>query len=187
MPTHIDNRIFLLIGKSGCGKSTIAKHLEMYGYKQLPSFTTRPLRIGEVSGQDHIFITYDQFIKYRQNGEIACSTLFDFNYYGATYDMIKNYDIYIIDKNGLIELQQNAKGIEIIPIYIQVSNIDLIKRMRNRGDRFKQIIKRLKNDKKMFNGIKEMCKYKIENKGDIGGVVQELLNIIREEDSKYGK
>ena len=41
-----------LVGVSGVGKSTIAKHLEEHqGFSRLPSYTTRPPRAGDLDGE----------------------------------------------------------------------------------------------------------------------------------------
>ena len=45
--------LLILVGKSGCGKSTIEKHFE-----KMISFTSRLPRSGEVHGKDYYF--YDR-------------------------------------------------------------------------------------------------------------------------------
>ena len=43
--TMANNCLFLIVGASGSGKTTIANTLEeRYGYKQIQSYTTRPKR-----------------------------------------------------------------------------------------------------------------------------------------------
>ena len=52
--------LFLFVGRSSSGKTTIANILEeRYGYKQVQSYTTRPPRYeGEVG---HIFVNENEF------------------------------------------------------------------------------------------------------------------------------
>jgi guanylate kinase len=52
--------LFLLVGRSASGKSTVANMLEeQHGYKQVSSYTTRPPRYeGEVG---HIFVNENEF------------------------------------------------------------------------------------------------------------------------------
>lgn len=42
----------ILIGKTGAGKTSIAKELEKLGYPRLITDTTRPMREGEKDGVD---------------------------------------------------------------------------------------------------------------------------------------
>ena len=52
----------VIVGKSASGKSTIANVLsEDFKYKKAISATTRPIRAGEVDGEDYYFITDDKF------------------------------------------------------------------------------------------------------------------------------
>lgn len=172
--------IFLLIGKSGCGKSTLADMLSSYGYSQLPSFTTRPMREGEVNGKDHTFITNEMFHHMYSNGQIAASTYFNGNYYGASKRDILNYDVYIIDKAGLVELKETMQGkVNIIAIYINASMSQLINRMRLRGESYKKIMSRVCNDIKMFQGVKEMCDFTVDNTSDnVLTAYHEILKIM---------
>ena len=56
------NNIFLIVGCSGSGKTTITEQLEMkYGLKSIQSYTTRPPRYdGEIG---HTFISTEEFDK----------------------------------------------------------------------------------------------------------------------------
>lgn len=172
--------IILLIGRSGSGKSTIAKELELYGYKQLPSFTTRPMRINEVDKVDHTFITAEQYLEYKSDNQISASTCFNGHLYGATKNMIYEYDTYVIDKDGLLELQQTMPEMNIISIYIKVPILSLITRMLRRGDSISNVISRLVNDYKMFKGAKKACKYKVRN-SNFYKTVDKVLDIIGDE------
>ena len=60
----MNNPLFLFVGKSASGKTTIANRLEeKYNHIQVQSYTTRPPRYeGEVG---HIFVTDDEGKKYR--------------------------------------------------------------------------------------------------------------------------
>lgn len=154
------NRIILLLGKSGCGKSTIANILEKtYELEQLPSYTTRPPRDGEINGVGHEFITMRDYINFEDDGEIVASTYFHGNYYFSTSSQVDKYPLYVIDNAGLIELKSKRPDLEIIPIYIDAPLLTRIKRMRSRGDSIKSIIGRVFNDYRMFKGAKSNCDF----------------------------
>lgn len=169
--------LLCILGKSGSGKSTLARMLsEKYKLKQIPSFTTRPMRDGEVDGVDHKFITKKEFARYRINNHIAASTYFNEHHYGATKDQIKTYDVYVVDKRGVEELKENMQDINIIPVYVYVPEIKRIKYMYERGDSRDQVISRLQNDLKMFMGCEEICDYKVTNY-NLEDTVEILWNI----------
>lgn len=144
------NNIYLLIGKSGSGKSTIAKMFEeRYGYKVLKSYTTREQR--NFKDNDHIFITKEQYEDFDKEDMVAY-TYFDENHYFATKTQVDNSDIYIIDIKGLLEIQQKYKGRKKLKsIYIDVSPEVLNQRMLLRGDSLKNIKRRVLHDKENFD------------------------------------
>lgn len=55
-------RLFVLIGPSGAGKTTLAEKAQQDGLAhRIITCTTRPPRPHEVSGQDYFFLTLDEF------------------------------------------------------------------------------------------------------------------------------
>ena len=38
------NKLLVIVGESGCGKTSIAEKLQQYGLKLIQSYTTRPKR-----------------------------------------------------------------------------------------------------------------------------------------------
>lgn len=57
-------RVFVLMGKFACGKTTIAKLLELkYGMKRVVTCTTRSMREGERNGVDYYFYDDETFEK----------------------------------------------------------------------------------------------------------------------------
>lgn len=74
------NKIIVLLGESGCGKTTIARELvDRYGYKSVVSHTTRNPRQGEVNGVDYHFITNDEFDEMDLSGMFIETTNYDVN------------------------------------------------------------------------------------------------------------
>ena len=54
----------VLFGKQGSGKTTIADILvSKHGFKKIVTYTTRPIRNGEVDGVDYHFISKDKFLE----------------------------------------------------------------------------------------------------------------------------
>lgn len=80
--------IYYLMGKSASGKDSIFHILlEKTGWKQLIPYTTRPMREGEVEGQEYHFISEEDFQDYIASGKMAeyrvYDTVFGKWYYGT--------------------------------------------------------------------------------------------------------
>ena len=157
--SKLNNIIVCLVGKSGCGKSTVAKTLsDNYGYDILQSYTTRKKR--NETDVDHIFISKEE---YDALDDKVAYTCFDNNYYCATKQQVDMNDLYIIDLYGLKQLKQlykecNGKK-KIISIYIDVPMEECLRRMRYRGDSEDSCWDRLRHDDNNFKCAKGECDY----------------------------
>lgn len=138
--------LFLFIGKSASGKTTIANILnEKYGYKQVWSYTTRCPRYVDEPG--HIFISEEEF---KNLGELAAYTYYNGNHYGTTFQQLGECDVYVIDIPGIESLLQKLKDNDrpITVFYFDVSVHNRILRMIDRHDSDASIISRLLEDEK---------------------------------------
>lgn len=138
--------LYLIIGRSGTGKTTVVEELEKrYGYKSVQSYTTRPKRYENETG--HTFITKEEFDKKK----MLAYTKFNGYEYGVDADLLSQGDLYIIDIPGVKYLQQsNVLNKKLITINLRCNQADLIKNMINRGDSKDMIQSRLLNDDIMF-------------------------------------
>ena len=100
-----------IVGRSGSGKDYLANEFAKLGYKVIKSYTTRPKR--NENEDTHIFITPEEAKTFTD--KVAETTINGYEYF-ATFEQVKNNDIYIIDPEGLKPLTKNINGRE--PIYI---------------------------------------------------------------------
>lgn len=145
--------LFLLVGKSASGKSTVANLLsEKYGYKQIWSYTTRPPRYENESG--HIFVSKEAFDNL---GDLAAYTLYNNYEYGTTFEQINEADIYVVDVPGIESLLNNLQEDKrpICILYFNASVYNRIQRMIERHDCDTAIISRLLEDEK-FDWFKKL-------------------------------
>ena len=123
--------IFLIVGCSGSGKTTITEQLEQkYGLKSIQSYTTRPKRSENEAG--HIFVTDAEFDKLT---DMVAYTKFDNNQYCAITEQVENNDLYVIDPKGIEYFREHYhgnKGIKII--YIDSSLSTRYERMKKRAE-----------------------------------------------------
>lgn len=113
--------IFLIIGKSGSGKSTIINNLKQEDIipkiNIIKSYTTRKQRDSE--DIDHTFIEKKDIRKYRK--DIVASSWINNEYYFATSKQFKPNvaNIYIVDEKGIQDMKKHYK--KCIVIQIQTS------------------------------------------------------------------
>ena len=137
-----NNCLFLIVGASGSGKTTIANTLEeRYGYKQIQSYTTRPKRYEAECG--HTFVTDEEFNN--------LTNLIGFTHYNnfrycATAEQADNATLYVIDPAGVEFLKKNYNNKPVKVITITSPIHTRINRMEQRGDAFNKIMERLLND-----------------------------------------
>lgn len=139
-----NKQLFLFVGKSASGKSTVANILEeKYGLKSVSSYTTRPPRHKDEKG--HAFISEEEFDSL---GELAAYTLYNGYRYGVTFNQIEECDTYVIDVPGVEYLLDKLGNSErhITIIYFDAAVSTRIDRMIDRGASDMEIIKRLYHD-----------------------------------------
>ena len=113
------NCIFLIVGCSGSGKTTITEQLEQkYGLKSVQSYTTRKPRYDGETG--HIFISDEEFDKLT---DMVAYTEFDSKRYCATAEQVENNDLYIIDPKGVDFFMKAYKGSKTPKIIFISSNL----------------------------------------------------------------
>lgn len=159
-PVRKLNGLYLLVGPSGSGKSSVeAKLSERLGCIPLRSYTDRPPRYG---GEDsHCFLTAEQF---DQLQDIVAYTKFAGRQYGATRELVDSSDTYVIDPRGVNELldrYQTGRPIHIIGITAPYTIRKM--RMEKRGDDAESIGKRLENERVDFGDMDMLCEIIVPN------------------------
>ena len=137
--------LYLLVGKSASGKTTIANILEsQYGLPQLQSYTTRPKRHENETG--HIFISNEEF---DQLENIVAYTEYNGYRYCATKEQIDQTSVYVIDVPGVDTLlEKYITERPIIVLYFDAPVTTRIERMMDRGSSDTEIVSRIYNDEK---------------------------------------
>ena len=147
--------LFLFVGRSASGKTTIANMLENNDkLNQIQSYTTRLPRYENEPG--HVFITNEEYDKLEN---IMASTVYNGNHYCTTLDQIKAADIYVVDVPGVQTLLDNYERLNrlIHIILFEASTYCRIQRMLERGDSDTHVVRRLLIDEEYdwFEKLKE--------------------------------
>ncbi|MBO4785022.1 MAG: guanylate kinase [Lachnospiraceae bacterium] len=110
-------KIYCICGKSSSGKDTVYKRLladESLKLNQLVTYTTRPIREGEVNGREYFFIDEAQAIKLHEEGKIVESRA-----YNTVFGIWK----YMTVDDGDIELDHKSYVvIGTLESYVQIRN-----------------------------------------------------------------
>lgn len=172
--------IYLIYGRSGVGKSSVADLLcERYGYTQVSSYTDRKPRFaGE---RNHVFLSTDEFNTIRP--DMVAYTMFDGHQYGVTAEAINHNDIYVIDKAGIENLRKNYHGPKgLVVIRLVASTGECERRMAARGDSSSAIRQRMAFDSN-HNGMVSGTDWIIYNE-DLDQTVEKLHDLIVQTEEK---
>ncbi len=174
-----ENMIYIIVGNSGSGKSTLAYDLQKSGFNRIITYTTRPMRMGEINGKDYVFISKSEFLKKYDNNEFIGPTKYAGNFYGTLKsDLIeaeKNSTpaVIIVDINGIEKIKEQFP--KSVCIYLYASDEVLEKRMKKRNDEKALIEKRLDE----VYDYSKICDYSIDAKKGEEEVLKEVLEIIK--------
>ena len=125
------NCIYLIVGQSGSGKTTIVEQLEAkYKLSSIKSYTTRKPRFKGETG--HIFVSDEEFGKLTDK---VGYTEFAGNRYCATAEHVENNDLYVIDPKGIEFFLKAYKGSKVPKvIYIESDLETRYERMVQRSE-----------------------------------------------------
>jgi guanylate kinase len=126
--------VILVVGKTGSGKSSLIKRLcERTNLVELQSYTTRPKR--SEADNDHIFVDVEEYVRAKENGEIAIDTELAGNYYYSTIEQLYNADLYTINPEALNKLlTMDLPNIRFVTVYISCPDKVREQRAMKRGD-----------------------------------------------------
>ena len=177
--------IVVLTGKSCSGKDSVRNVLvDKYGYENVISYTTRPMRRGEIQGKEYWFVSKEEMdkidvIDYREY-KVKCGEVWGYGHTIFKADKNKNY-VAIVDLEGAKEFRKIYKN-QCKIVYIDSNKIYRTKRASKRGDDLEEWLRRLKADDIDFSDIKinSLVDYKIINEDrDITDLAYEIDKYIR--------
>lgn len=190
------NKLVVLCGESGVGKSTVKDIIVKRGI--LPnavSATTRQRRENEVEGEDYQFLSREEFFKMGNNDKLMEFTSYyipneGYVYYGLpkkNVDLTKSSYITILNPNGIQQLFKEINPVDVLVIYVKRDDHDRVIDYLNR-EKGKDVRKVLENcleryirDEIDFRDIDLLADYVVENDGNIQDLFQKVVDIIVKE------
>lgn len=153
-----------ILGKTCSGKDTIVNRLvEKYGYKKIITYTSRPMRKGEVQDKTYHFISEEEF-KNKINSKFFLeykkyNTVHGEWFYGsAKEDFVDTKNKIIIltpdgYKDCLYRLNKTGNKEPHLVLYVYANNQNILKRLKKRGDNKEEAKRRIIHDNEDFKGV----------------------------------
>lgn len=173
--------LYLLIGPSGAGKTTVMNELcKRFGYKEFWSYTTRKPRVAYELG--HRFVLPEEFDKIPDFVE---QMEYNGAKYGTTLWQCQHNDIGISEINGARKIKSQAlkigKPVKVIVIY--ASETEAIARMVSQGDPTETIRKKAMADADFRGGLWDLWDFWVYNR-DLERTVDLVQKYIEECEAK---
>ena len=173
-------KIILLVGGSGTGKDLVANimHNE-HTIRKIVSYTTRPIRDGEMNGREHYFLPKISNNHYKETVEdIFAYTLYGENEYFTTVSQINEMltlndeVIYIIDEAGVEHIKESGNSLNLDVVLINITR-DVARRLRSgvSNERMERDSSRIKS--------KIVYDYVINNNGTIDALKKRIGDIVK--------
>lgn len=137
-------KIYVVMGKSATGKDTIYKLLlenKELDLKKVITYTTRPIREGEVDGVEYFFNTVDEYENYKKENKVVESRCYNTIHGPWYYYMVNDGQVNLESDNNYIMIgtlesyaqirQYYGKDI-VLPIYIEIEDGERLTRALER-------------------------------------------------------
>ena len=165
----------VLVGKTGSGKTEIARLLtEYFRYEKIKTCTTRKRRDGE-SAEAYTFLTDEEF----DCADMVLKTAYCGNRYGTLKGSLNNCDntVLIVDPSGLRELKK-VEGFSFVSFFISCGTFKRYERCLNRGDQEEVVLRRIMKEAYIFDSLK--TDFVINNEDDIWSSVTKILDCVKD-------
>ena len=150
---NIDRRGLMLVlsSPSGAGKTTLSRKLleAESGLEMSVSVTTRPMRPGEVDGEDYIFVSSEKFNAMRDEGDLLEWALVFDNFYGTPKSLVEKAlqqgrdVLFDIDWQGAENLTKTDHVEDLVTVFILPPSADeLESRLKGRAQDTSEVVKR---------------------------------------------
>ncbi len=161
--------MIILVGKTCSGKSSVAKILESkYHYRRIITYTTRPPRSNEVSGDEYYFTTEEEFKRLANDDFFFEVTHYNVAngqtwYYGTANISLNDDSVIVMNPEGMKKAKKllNPDEFHIKVFYLNTTEGVQYNRLRSRGDPSIEASRRIEADNQDFADIGGFYDYAI--------------------------
>lgn len=152
--THLEGKKrIVLVGRAASGKDYARKLLQHLGYQYQISYTTRPMRDGEVHGQDYYFMPEFKFLDLIKIGFFYEHVQFNSWYYGTSNAQMRTSGcVFIMTPAGLAHMTKQDREDSLV-VYFDIEEEIRKERLMLRSDADK-VHRRLEADAVDFKDFK---------------------------------
>lgn len=160
-------KMVYLMGKSSSGKDTVYRHLlewDEIALKKVVPYTTRPIRAGEVSGEEYYFTDEDGFKRLEAAGRIVEARAYD-TYHGlwryftvddGKIDLSCNHYLIIGTIESYLKTKEYFGKEKIVPVLLELDDGVRLKRalereMQEKNPRYQEMCRRFLADAEDFS------------------------------------
>ena len=182
--------IYCIMGMTGVGKTTIARKVsKRLNIPLIISYTSRPMRPGEVQDVDYHYVdnkhfddNSDDFIEMREY-IVYDGSIWKYGYKKSDFRCQTSDYLVVIETDGFEAFKEYFGNDKIQPILIN-SHIDQIYvRLKNRRDDPKEIDRRIADDKRKFDDFAERVKCRnVYNYFDLEYAIKQTMKLIMKGD-----
>ena len=183
----VSGKLFILSAPSGTGKTSLTKALLRANINLWLSisYTSRPIRLGEVEGHDYYFVERKVFEQMLGNGEFIESAEIYGNLYGTSQKWINE----TIDSGKDVLLEIDSQGAQqvrkifsnVVNIFVLPPSLEVLEsRLKDRNQDSKEVIaKRMDAAKEEISHVSEYDYVIINDNMDIA--LRELVCVVQSE------
>lgn len=147
------NKRIILVGPAGSGKDYLREKFLSRGFEHDVSYTTRPIRKGEIPGKTYHYVSEERFIELEKAGKFLEAVQFNGWRYGTLLENWLTKDVFIKTPSGVKQLSAKDRG-ECLVIYLDIPYNERRARLLTRSDA-DSVDRRLKADERDFAGFKD--------------------------------
>jgi guanylate kinase len=183
----VSGKLFILSAPSGTGKTSLTKALLRVNINLWLSisYTSRPIRPGEVEGHDYYFVERKVFEQMLGNGEFIESAEVYGNLYGTSQKWINE----TIDSGKDVLLEIDSQGAQqvrkifsnVVSIFVLPPSLEVLEsRLKDRNQDSKEVIaKRMDAAKEEISHVSEYDYVIINDNMDIA--LRDLVSVVQSE------
>jgi guanylate kinase len=187
-PTH-HALLVVISGQSGVGKDSLIQRLKERGYPVhfVITATDRAPRPGELHGREYFFLSTDEFLRMKQDGELLEHAVVYGQHKGIPRQQVREAlasgkDVIMrVDVQGATTVRRLAPQAVLVFI-IASSEQELEQRLRTRGyDSPEQLEERLTTARKEIERLHEFDYVIVNRDGELDQAVDDVIAVIQAE------